>query len=252
MKVSIITPTLNSSKTIKDCIDSIKLQSYPLIEHIVIDGGSIDNTIELVKKHGINDTKLISEKDNGIYDALNKGIKKASGDIVGILHSDDFYAYEDVIKDVVEVFTKEKTDSCYADLCYVSNSDTERIIRYWKAGAFSRKSFRFGWMPPHPTFFVKKVIYYKYGLFDLSYDISADYELMIRFLYKNLISTFYLPKVIIKMRVGGKSNRNLKHILIKMYQDYKIIKKHGLGNIDVLFLKNIRKISQFLIQPKLS
>ncbi len=247
MKVSIITPTFNSSKTIKDCIDSIKIQSYPLIEHIVVDGGSTDNTIELVKKHGINDTKLISEKDNGIYDALNKGIKKAAGDIVGILHSDDFYAYKDVIKDIVEVFTKEKIDSCYTDLCYVSALDTKRIKRYWKAGAFDRKSFRFGWMPPHPTFFVKKTIYYQHGFFDLSYNIAADYELMIRFLYKNQISTFYLPKVIINMRAGGKSNRNLKNILIKMYQDYKIIRKHGLGNIDVLFFKNIRKITQFLI-----
>jgi len=247
MKVSIITPTLNSERFIKDCIESVKNQSYLDIEHIIVDGGSIDYTLKIIKEYeNTYNLKLITGKDKGIYDALNKGIKNASGEIIGILHSDDLYPNNEVIEKIVNIFQSQKIDSCYGDLYYVKENDINKVIRYWKSGVYNRNKFKYGFMLPHPTFFVKKEIYEKYGVFDTSFKISGDYELMVRFLYKNNISCYYLPEVLVKMRVGGKSNKNLKHILIKMKEDYKVIKKYNLGGIDTLLLKSFIKIPQFL------
>jgi glycosyltransferase len=246
MKVSIITPTLNSERFIRDCVESVKNQSCLDIEHIIVDGGSLDSTLKIIKEYEESyNLKLIIGKDNGIYDALNKGIKSSTGEIIGILHSDDLYSNDKVIEKVVSIFKLQKIDSCYGDLYYVKENDINKIIRYWKSGDYKREKLKYGFMLPHPTFFVKKEIYEKYGVFDTSFKISGDYELMVRFLYKNKISCYYLPEVLVKMRVGGNSNKNLKHILIKMKEDYRVIKKYNLGGIDTLLLKSFIKIPQF-------
>ena len=180
MKISIITVVWNNAKTIKDAINSVLNQSYKDIEYIVIDGSSTDGTIEIVQSYG-DKIKFISEKDNGLYDAMNKGIRMATGDVVGILNSDDFYASDKILQIVADEFLKGNIDSVYANLEYIDANDPKRVIRYWRSKKYQEGLFRSGWHPAHPTFFVKKEIYEKYGVFDLSFKIAADYELMLRF-----------------------------------------------------------------------
>lgn len=213
--------------TIKDCIVSVCSQSYPDIEHIIIDGASTDSTLAVIGKYNNSIAKVLSEPDNGIYDAMNKGIKMATGDIVGILNSDDFYANPNILEDVANVFEENKIDCCYGDLEYVGFNDTSKVIRKWKSRKFQNGLFRKGWHPPHPTFFVKKEIYERYGLFDLDLNISADYEIMLRFLEKYKIKSCYIPEVMVKMRTGGASNRNLKQILRANIQCCRAWKKNG-------------------------
>ena len=246
MKVSIITIAYNSGKSIADAIDSVLGQTYPNIEYIVVDGQSKDDTMDIVKSFGTRITKHISEPDKGIYDALNKGIRLAGGDVVGFLHSDDIFAGPDVIADAVALFSEKQTDSIYGDLQYVYKNDTSRVFRNWKAGSFSMQKLRFGWMPPHPTFYVKKQVYDQYGLFNTDFRIAADYENMLRFLGKHRISTAYLPRVMVKMRVGGASNRSLKNIIQKSSEDLRAMRINNFGNIITLAGKNFRKLNQFL------
>lgn len=246
MKVSIITAVINSSKTIEDCILSVTNQSYKDIEHMIIDGGSTDGTIDIISRHKNIIAKVVSEQDYGIYYALNKGLKLASGDIVGFLHADDYYANDKVIETVVETFKIKNVDSCYADLQYVDKNNPDKVVRYWKSSDYNYNKFKYGWMPPHPTFFVKKTIYEKYGYFNTNFRIAADYELMLRFLAKYKISAYHIPKVLIKMRMGGVSNRSLKNLLAKNYEDYKAWKANNLKRgFFTIFLKNIVKIPQF-------
>lgn len=246
MKVSVITIAYNSGKSIADAIKSVMEQTYPNIEYIIVDGQSTDNTMDIVQSFGARITKQISEPDKGIYDALNKGIRLAEGDVVGFLHSDDIFAGPDVIADVVGLFSEKQTDSVYGDLQYVYKNDTSRVFRNWKAGVFSMKKLRFGWMPPHPTFYVKKQVYDQHGLFDTSFKIAADYESMLRFLGKHRITTAYLPRVMVKMRIGGASNRSLKNIIRKSREDLRAMKVNSFGNIVTLAGKNFRKLNQFL------
>lgn len=246
MKVSIITIAYNSGKSIADAINSVLGQTYPNIEYIVVDGQSKDDTMDIVRSFGTRITKHISEPDKGIYDALNKGIRLAEGDVVGFLHSDDIFAGPDVIADAVALFAEKQTDSIYGDLQYVYKNDTSRVFRNWKAGSFSMQKLRFGWMPPHPTFYVKKQVYDQYGLFNTDFRIAADYENMLRFLGKHRISTAYLPRVMVKMRVGGASNRSLKNIIQKSSEDLRAMKINNFGNIITLAGKNFRKLNQFL------
>ena len=246
MKVSIITIAYNSGKSIADAIDSVLGQTYPNIEYIVVDGQSKDDTMDIVRSFGTRITKHISEPDKGIYDALNKGIRLAGGDVVGFLHSDDIFAGPDVIADAVALFSEKQTDSIYGDLQYVYKNDTSRVFRNWKAGSFSMQKLRFGWMPPHPTFYVKKQVYDQYGLFNTDFRIAADYENMLRFLGKHRISTAYLPRVMVKMRVGGASNRSLKNIIQKSSEDLRAMRINNFGNIITLAGKNFRKLNQFL------
>ncbi len=244
MKFSIITATYNSEKTIKDAINSVASQTYKNIEHIIIDGASTDNTLSVINENSGKISKIISEPDKGIYDALNKGIKNASGDIIVFLHADDIYADNTVIEKAATLFSEKKTDSIFGDLQYVSKDDTNKIIRYWKSGEFTFSKLKKGWMPPHPTFFVRKEIYDKYGLFDTNFRIAADYDIILRFLGKYKISTAYLHEVMIKMRIGGESNKSIKNIFKKMKEDLKALKKNNLGSIHTVFLKNISKIPQ--------
>lgn len=251
MKVSIITAVKNNSATIGDCIKSVLSQTYANIEHIIIDGSSTDGTLGIVNKFRDKITKVVSEPDNGIYDALNKGIKLATGEIIGFLHADDIYADEKVIEKAMDVFLKHNVDSCYGDLLYVDRNNTDRIIRYWKSSPYRNGSFRYGWHPPHPTFFAKKRVYEQYGLFRTDLSIAADYEVMLRFMEKYRIKTHYIPEVLVKMRMGGKSNRSLRNILLQTHEDYKAWRINGLeGGMLAVFLKKLKKAPQFVKKMK--
>ncbi len=246
-KISIITVCYNSEKTIEDTILSVINQTYKNLEYIVIDGKSTDNTLAIINKYKENISLIVSEKDNGIYDAINKGINLATGDIVGNLNSDDFYTDNHVIEDVVNQLQHTKSDGLYADLYYVDGKNINKITRHWKSNEYKKGMFLKGWMPPHPTFFVKKEVYQKYGKFNLEFTSAADYEIMLRFIHKHEISLTYLPRVIVKMRVGGISNASLKNRIRANREDKKAwlvnnLKPHPF----TLVLKPLSKIKQFI------
>jgi glycosyltransferase len=251
MKISLVTAVLNNKETILDAIGSISKQTYKDIEHIIIDGGSTDGTLDKIKGFNGNTAKIISEPDGGIYDALNKGIGYASGDVVGFLHADDFYSNDDVIRMVADVFEKKGVDSCYGDLQYVNKRNTNIVLRHWKSADYFPGKFRLGWMPPHPTLFVRKEIYEKYGYYNTQFRIAADYELMLRLFEKHSISSHYISEVLVKMRLGGMSNKNLKNILRKSAEDCKAWKVNDLnGGLwpawVTIVLKNVSKLPQFV------
>lgn len=250
MKVSIITVTFNSEATIKDTLLSIKEQSYKDIEHIIIDGASVDNTINVLKENG-HSGPLLSEPDKGIYDAMNKGIKMATGDIIGILNSDDFYPDNLVIEKVVKSFASGDCDGVYGDLMYVDALYVKKILRKWIAGIYNRKLFYKGWMPPHPTFFVRKEVYEKYGFFNLDFKTSSDYELLLRFMFLNNIRVKYIPNVLVHMRTGGHSNKSIKNRLAAHKEDYMAWKSNGLSpKWYTLAMKPLRKVKQYVIAKK--
>lgn len=245
MKVSIITITYNSQLTLIDTIDSVLKQTYKNIEYIIVDGASTDDTISIINSYNNKISKFVSEKDDGLYDALNKGIQLATGDIVGILHSDDFYTNEFVIENIVKTIAENNADAAYADLYYIDKSDTSKIFRKWKSGNYKHGMFLKGWMPPHPTFFVKREYYQRYGKFNLQLKSAADYELMLRFIHKHKIKLAYFPEFIIKMRVGGKSNVSLKNRIRANNEDKKAWKINGLKpHFYTLYAKPLRKIIQ--------
>ncbi|WP_306640453.1 glycosyltransferase family 2 protein [Sanyastnella coralliicola] len=247
MKVSIITIAWNSAETIEDTIKSVIAQDYPDIEYIVVDGASKDDTMKIVERHRDGIAKVVSEPDKGIYDAMNKGVKLATGDVIGILNSDDFYADEKVISEVVARFKETGSDGLYADLTYVNRDQTDKVIRYWKAGEYKPGLFRKGWMPPHPTFFVKKTCYDQFGIYSLELRSAADYELMLRFIHKNEISVTYLPRVITRMREGGESNVTLKNRIRANKEDRRAWKMNGLTpGAFTLIRKPLSKLSQFI------
>jgi len=245
--ISIITPVFNNEKTIEYTIQNVFNQSYSNVEYIVIDGESTDRTIEIINKHKDKISKFSSEKDKGVFDGMNKGIKIASGDIIGILNSDDIYDSDKIIEIVVQKMQENNADVCWGDLVYVSQNNPDKIIRHWKSSEYKEGKFKNGWMPPHPTFFVKRWVYEKYGIFNLDFPISADYELMLRFLEKYKIKSCYIPQILVKMRVGGKSNKNIKNIIKANIECYKAWKMNGLKiNPLRIFLKPFSKISQYL------
>ncbi|MGC9047013.1 MAG: glycosyltransferase family 2 protein [Minisyncoccia bacterium] len=228
MKISIITPSFNSEKTIEETIKSVLSQSYENIEYIIIDGGSKDKTLAIINQYKDKISKIVSEPDKGIYDAMNKGIKLASGEVVGILNSDDLYADEKVIETIVETFKNYDVDCAWGDLVYFLDNPN-KIIRIWKSSDYKEGLFERGWVPPHPTFFVKKEIYEKFGYFRLDFPVAADYELMFRFLKKYKIKWKYIPKILVKMRAGGTANKfkniikgNLECIRAWKVNDFKI------------------------------
>jgi len=238
MKISIITVVWNNKETIKDAIDSVLNQTYKDIEYIIVDGASTDGTVEIVQSYGDKITKFVSEKDNGLYDAMNKGIALATGDVVGILNSDDFYIDEFVIEKVVKVFEEKEVDSMFADLVYVKPDNLEKTVRYYDSSKFDPSKFAYGWMPAHPTFFVKREVYERYGVFKTDYKIASDYEILVRFLKKYKLSYFYLNEVIIKMRMGGISTSGFKsnYILNK-----EIIRACKENDIDTNWIKVLSK-----------
>lgn len=247
MKISIITVCFNSEKHIKSAIESVINQSYNNIEYIIIDGGSKDKTVDIIKSYGSKVNQLISEPDKGIYDAMNKGLQMATGDYLGILNSDDFYIHNEVISMVVNELLEKKTDSLFADLIYVEEEHPEIQVRYWKSQPFVKGSFQKGWHPAHPTFFVKNEIYKKLGYFSMDFKLAADFELMLRFLEKHQISSCYLPQAIIKMRLGGATNKNIKNIFNQNIECYKAFKVNQL-KISLLYplYRLLPKLLQFI------
>ncbi|MDF5680372.1 glycosyltransferase family 2 protein [Vibrio parahaemolyticus] len=245
MKVSIITATYNSSETILDTLKSLEQQSYPNIEYIIVDGASKDNTLDVVRDNCSRVSKIISEPDKGIYDALNKGIQAATGDVIGFLHSDDLFAYSDAVADIVATLGKNQTQAAYADLAYVSKEDTDKMVRLWNSGSYQRNQMISGWMPPHPTFYMKRELYLSLGQFDLGFKIAADYDSLLRYLWSNKVSMSYLPKVLIKMRVGGASNRSLSNIYKKTCEDIQALKNNNVFWPKAILIKNLSKIPQF-------
>lgn len=246
MKISVITACYNNADTIGDTLRSVLEQDFPDIEYIIVDGASSDNTMAIVNESSDRIAKIISEKDGGIYFALNKGIALATGDVIAFLHADDFYAGPQVLSQVMKAFDENKTDSVYGDLYYVDRSDTNKIVRTWKSGAYYDGIFRKGWMPPHPAFFLKKKCYDQFGVFNTSFRSAADYELMLRMLHKEKISTFYLPEVLVKMRTGGTSNVSLKNRIRANKEDRRAWKINGLKpGWFTLYRKPLSKLGQF-------
>ena len=247
MKVSVITTTFNSAKSIESCLCSVLNQNYNNIEYLIIDGESKDQTLAILNKFvaDFNQIRIFSEKDKGIYDALNKGINLASGDIIGFIHSDDFLESNDIINQIVSMIKSESLDGVYGDLQYINRNNPQTIIRSWKSLDYHKSLLKRGWMPPHPTLFLKKEVYEKHGLFDLSYKISADYDFILRIFKDSELKFGYIPKVITKMRTGGISNRNLKNIIKKSIEDYRAIRSNNVGNFLTLIRKNTSKLKQF-------
>lgn len=245
MKMSIITVVYNNQEYINECIESVLEQTHKDIEYIVIDGASTDATLEIINKYKNRISKIVSEPDNGIYDAMNKGIGLATGDVVGILNSDDFYSTNTVLEKVNNAFETTGAQSCYGDLVYIS-SDKSRVIRYWKSGEFSKELIKKGWMPPHPTFFVKRELYKKYGKFNTAFKIAADYEFILRILARERVDTTYIPEVLVEMRIGGESNANVKNLIRKMKEDHRAMRINGLSfALYKLLYKNLSKVTQF-------
>jgi glycosyltransferase involved in cell wall biosynthesis len=246
MTISIITATYNSAATVRDTLTSVSEQKYHSIEHIIVDGQSTDNTLHIVNEFP-HVKKIVSGKDKGIYDAMNKGIQLATGDVIGILNSDDIYAHDKVIAKVAAAFSNEAVDAVYSDLLYVSADDINKVIRYWKSGNYNSKKFYWGWMPPHPTFFVRQHLYKQYGTFNLSLRSAADYELMLRLLLKHQVKAGYIPEVMVKMRTGGMSNSNIKNRIKANREDRKAWKLNELDPyFFTLMLKPVRKIFQYI------
>ncbi|NKX41413.1 glycosyltransferase [Rhodobacteraceae bacterium R_SAG2] len=246
MKISIVTAVFNRAGTIADALRSVDTQSYQNIEHIIQDGGSQDGTLEIIRQFGTSSAQVVSEPDGGIYDAINKGISRATGDIIGLMHSDDFFADELVMERVVEAFRDPGVDGVYGDLDYVSARNTDKIVRRWRSGPYHPDLLERGWMPPHPTLYLRREVFDRWGLYDTSMRIAADYEAMLRYLAKGDIRLAYIPEVLVKMRVGGESNRSLSRILQKSREDYIALRRYGVGGMGTLMAKNFSKLEQFL------
>lgn len=248
--VSIITVTYNAHKTISDCIESVAKQSVD-VEHIIIDGASTDDTIKVIESFRETLATVISEPDDGIYHAMNKGLQLATGDIVGILNADDFFVTGDTLKRVLAEFTNPNIDACYGNLVYVTQEDRTKEVRFWRSGQFSLSSFYFGWMPPHPTFFVRRSIYEEYGLFNLDLGSAADYEIMLRFLMKYRVRASYIPEVLVKMRVGGESNISLLNRIKANRNDRKAWTVNDLRPFPwTIAMKPLRKVGQWVFRGR--
>lgn len=248
MTISIITATYNAAATVADCLQSVASQTVP-VEHIIIDGLSTDNTIEIVQKISPQ-SRIISEHDNGIYDAMNKGIALATSDIIGILNADDFYVDSQVLEKVIARFKESSADALFADLVYVRPDNLNKVVRYYSGAGFTPDKFTWGWMPPHPTFFVKREFYERYGLFRTDYQIAADYELTARFLARHHLPYTYLPEVIVKMRTGGVSTRNLRSNWILNREILRACAENSIPtNMLKVYSKYFRKVTQLFQRP---
>lgn len=247
MKITIITVSYNSATTIADTLRSVAQQSHPDVEHLVIDGGSRDHTLAIVAAEGAHVVRVVSERDAGIYDAMNKGLRLATGDVVGFLNADDMLASPQVLAQIASAAAE--TDVVYGDLLYVDKDRPDRLIRYWRSGAFRHERLRFGWMPPHPTFYLRRSLLSSVGPFDTDLRIAADYDFMLRCLSRRELRVAYLPEVLVRMRTGGASNRSLTALRDKSREDLRALRKNGVGGWLALLCKNGRKLPQFLRRP---
>ena len=252
MKLSIITVCFNAGSTIEDAINSVASQSYPDIEYIIVDGGANDGTQDLVKKHADLVTQFISEPDNGIYDAYNKGISLASGDVIGFINADDFFADDHVLEDVAKRFSDPSVDVVFGDLCYVKQDDTDKIVRYWKTSEYEPGKFEQGWCPPHPTFYVRNKVYKRpEGKYDTEFKLAADLEMISRCLVVDKYKSSYIPRVLVKMRLGGATNQSLSNILKQNREIIRALNKNGLKISFLRFLigKIVSRSTQFITRP---
>lgn len=252
MKISIITVAFNAAPTIADALVSVAAQTHPEIEHIVVDGASKDGTQEIVARHSSRVTKFVSEPDHGIYDAMNKGIGLATGEVVGFINADDFYADSTALARVAEVFSDPTVDACFADLVYVDKHDPGRIVRYWKSSAYRQGMFEYGWVPPHPTFFARRSVYERLGGFNLNFPLAADMELMLRFLAVHKIRSVYVPETLIKMRMGGATNQSLANVIQQNREIMAALKLHGFKASWLHFLghKFWSRGRQYFVHPR--
>ena len=247
MKISLVTVTYNAEEFLERCINSVMCQTYSELEYIIIDGKSSDCTLNIINKFQNKIDQVITEADLGIYDAMNKGIKMATGDVIGILNADDFFATEDVVQIIANSFKNSKTDIIYGDLNYVERYNTDKIVRKWVSKEYHKKALNWGWMPAHPTFYARRELFEKLGYYNLNYGTAADYELMLRFMYKFNCTATYIKKVFVNMRVGGVSNITLKSRIKASLKDLKAMKANGVEfPLIALCLKPIRKIVQFV------
>jgi glycosyltransferase len=245
VKISVVTAVYNRRATIGQSVESVATQTHSDIEHVIQDGGSTDGTLDILARKSDPRIALLSESDAGIYDAINRGIQRTNGDIIGLMHSDDFFAAPDILARVATVMADPDIDGVYGDLDYVAADDTSRIIRRWRSGAYDAKKLGKGWMPPHPTLYLRREVFDKHGLYDTSFGIAADYDAMLRYLVKGQIKLAYIPDVMVKMRVGGESNKSLGKIILKSQEDYRAIRRNGVGGLGTLAFKNLSKIQQF-------
>lgn len=245
MKISIITVCFNSAATIADTLRTVDAQTWPDIEHWIIDGGSSDDTLRIVCEHRQPWRHVLSEADRGIYDAMNKGIARATGDYIGFLNADDMFASDHAVAAVARR-AADGADVVYGDLVYVSATDTLRVIRHWRSGSFEHARLHHGWMPPHPTVYIRQAVLQQVGGFDTSLKVAADYDLMVRCLVRKQATAVHVPEVLVRMRIGGLSNRSLASILRKSSEDLVVIRRHQLGGWLTLASKNLRKLPQFM------
>lgn len=246
MKISVVTAVYNRASTIGQAVKSVQAQTYAKVEHVIQDGGSRDGTIEVINRLASASTHVLSEPDHGIYDAINRGIARTTGDVIGLMHSDDFFAHDRVLEKVADIFSDPKIDGVYGDLHYVASDDTTRIVRRWQSGVYAPSRLRYGWMPPHPTLYLRREVFKRWGLYDTKLRIAADYDAMLRYLVKGQVKLAYIPEVLVKMRVGGESNRSLDRIICKSREDLLAIRRNEIGGVATLAWKNLRKIRQFM------
>ncbi len=246
MKISIITAVRKGRATLADALDSALAQGHPDLELIVIDGASTDGTLEVIQRYAGRINQVVSEPDRGIYDALNKGLRLATGEAVGFLHADDVFADERVLSRIAAALADPGVDACYGDLRYVRQDDLTRVVRHWRSGEYQRRRLAWGWMPPHPTFYARRAVYQRLGGFDTRYRIAADYDCLLRFLGTGRITCAYIPEVLVHMRLGGASNRSLRNLLQKSREDYRALRHNQVGGLGTLLLKNLQKLPQFL------
>lgn len=248
MKISVITTTYNSASTVQDTIESVGRQVFDgEVEYIIIDGGSTDATLDIVGQYPGLVTKVISEPDSGLYDAMNKGIRLATGDVVGILNSDDFYTSDDVLATIAGEFERKEVDAVYGDVHFVRPDNLDKCVRYYSSSMFSPFFLRFGFMPAHPSFYVRRECYEQYGLYDTSYRIASDYDMMVRLFYKYKITYSYIKRDMVTMRTGGLSTKNLKNRMLITSEDVKACRRNGLySNVAMISLKYLYKIFEFI------
>lgn len=245
MKISVVTAVMNGRETLPQMLGSLVAQTHAFVEHVVQDGGSTDGTIAFLRAKGHTQMALLSGPDGGIYDAINQGIGRATGDVIGLLHADDQLADETVLARVARVLQDPAIDGVYGDLQYVARDDPTRVIRHWTAGDYSPSRLRRGWMPPHPTLYLRREVFARVGLYDTSYRISGDYDGMLRFLTEGQVRLAYLPHVMVRMKIGGISNRSFAHLIRKSREDYRAIKRYDVGGFGTLLAKNLSKLPQF-------
>ena len=245
-KITVITAVFNRAGTVGQALGSVAEQTWRDVEHVVIDGASTDGTLGVLEAHRRQLAVLVSEPDGGIYDALNKGLRHATGDVVGVLHADDTFESPDVLARVAAAFADPTVDAVYGDLVYVREQDPTQVVRYWRADAFEPGCLERGWMPPHPTFYVRRAVYERLGGFDTRFRISADYDCILRFLGRGGIRPAYLPQVLVRMRLGGISNRSLRNLVRKSLEDYEALRMSGVGGAQALLRKNLVKLPQFV------